>query len=75
MNANNQKINLKISGMACNDCEAAVEKVLMQLDGVEEVSANHKTGTATVAYLPSKVISTDFEKAIDQTGYSFKSIN
>ena len=39
---------MKIEGMMCPHCEATVKKALEQLDGVEEATVDHKTGTALV---------------------------
>lgn len=38
----------KIEGMACPHCKATVEKSLAALEGVENVSVDLASGTATV---------------------------
>ena len=39
---------IKITGMSCSGCENRVQNALKTLDGVEEVEANHATGTVKV---------------------------
>ena len=38
----------KVDGMMCNHCRAKVEKTLQGLQGVEEVTVDLASGTATV---------------------------
>ena len=46
--AEKQTVTLRIDGMMCEHCEAAVKKALEKLDFVEEATANHEKGTALV---------------------------
>ncbi len=39
---------LRVDGMMCQHCEAAVKKALEKLDFVQEASASHEQGTVTV---------------------------
>ena len=39
---------MKIEGMMCGHCEAAVKKALEALDGVSEAIVSHEKGTAIV---------------------------
>ena len=41
-------VTLYIKGMMCGHCEKKVEEVLMSVEGVTYVKADHKKGTATV---------------------------
>ncbi len=59
---------LKIEGMMCMHCSGRVEKVLMELDGVESVSASHETGTATVT-LSKDVADEILKKTVEDQGY------
>ena len=43
------KKTMKIEGMMCGHCEAAVKKALESLDGVEEAIVSHEEGTAVVS--------------------------
>ena len=40
---------MKINGMMCGHCEAAVKKALESLEGVEEAIVSHEEGTAVVS--------------------------
>lgn len=42
------EINLKVDGMVCNGCENRVKNALENIDGVENVIANHERGMVTV---------------------------
>ena len=42
------KKTMKIEGMMCGHCEAAVKKALEALDGVEMAEVSHESGTAIV---------------------------
>jgi len=45
---------LKISGMTCSGCEAAVRHAARQVDGVKDVKASYEKGAAEVTYDPAK---------------------
>src|SRR5262245_11669245 len=49
MTANPQRTSLHITGMHCVHCDAAVERVLRALPGVQRVKASFRNGTAEVA--------------------------
>ena len=44
-----EEISLKIDGMTCGGCRAAVERVLAATDGVERVAVDLQAGRAVVA--------------------------
>ncbi len=39
---------IKVEGMVCNGCENRVKNALKNIQGVEDVDANHTTGTVTI---------------------------
>lgn len=39
---------IKVEGMVCNGCENRVKNALKNIQGVEDVDANHTTGTVIV---------------------------
>lgn len=39
---------IKVEGMVCNGCESRVKNVLKNIHGVEDVEADHTTGTVIV---------------------------
>ncbi len=43
-----KKINLKITGMTCNGCAAAVERALKGVAGVDQATVNLDSGMAAV---------------------------
>lgn len=62
------EIFLNVKGMMCEGCENRVKNVVKNIEGVSEVTANHKTGEVKV------VLNKDVEKiviieAIDDIGY------
>lgn len=59
---------IKVEGMMCPRCEAHVTKALMSVDGVEEATASHEKGVATVK-LNSEVANEVLIKAITDEGY------
>lgn len=59
---------IKVEGMMCPRCEAHVTKALMSVEGVEEATASHEKGVATVK-LSSEVANEVLIKAITDEGY------
>ena len=39
---------LKVKGMVCNGCENRIKNALENMEGIENVVANHNTGIVTV---------------------------
>ena len=62
-------IVLKIEGMMCEHCKARVEKALLEVPGVTEVSVNLKKKTATVS---GSAAVTDLERAVTDAGYKVR---
>lgn len=65
----NKKAELKVSGMVCAACTAAIEKALRNMDGVAAAFVNLGTETASVEYDPEKLSLNDLEKAVRDAGY------
>ena len=65
----NKKAELKVSGMVCAACTAAIEKALQKLDGVSRASVNLGSETASVEYDPERVSLVDLERAVRDAGY------
>ncbi len=65
----NKKAELKVAGMVCAACTAAIEKALKNLDGVALAQVNLGTEIASVEYDPEKLRLSDMEKAIRDAGY------
>ena len=64
---------MKIEGMMCGHCEAAVKKALEELDGVREAVVSHEAGTAAVE-LDGQVEDAVLKKAVEDKDYTVTSI-
>jgi copper chaperone len=62
---------LKIDGMSCQHCVAAVKKALCEVPGVD--STDVEIGSATVRYDDAKTSQKDLEAAVEKAGFSVKS--
>jgi len=64
-----QRTELKIIGMHCAGCAAAIEKSLSHLAGVTGARVSFANETATVEYDSAKVKIADLEEAVADAGY------
>ena len=64
---------MKIEGMMCGHCEAAVKKALEAVDGVASAEVSHTSGTAVVN-LSKPVDSAVLKKAVEDKDYKVTSI-
>jgi Cu+-exporting ATPase len=64
-----REVTLRIVGMTCAACVAAVEKALKKVDGVEDAVVNLATEKAFVRYNPQKVSILDLRNAVRGAGY------
>ena len=69
-----KKENLIVSGMTCGHCEMRISKSLSELDGVGKAKASFETGLVEVYYDSKKVNETDFQRVIEDSGYTYKGI-
>jgi copper chaperone CopZ len=61
---------LKVTGMTCAGCEAAVKIAAKQIDGVKDAKASYAKGTAEIIYDAAKTSPDAIAKGIAQkTGY------
>ncbi len=60
---------LKVAGMVCAACTAAIEKALKNQGGVSRAEINLGTEMASVEYDPEKLKLIDLEKTIRDAGY------
>ena len=65
----NKRVELRVSGMVCAACSAAIEKSLLSLEGVAESRVNLGAETASVEYDPEKLRLSDLERAVRDAGY------
>ena len=63
--------------MMCENCEEHVKKALAEIDHVTDVSASHKTHTASFTYsgsLDFKNLQVEVEARVTKAGYQFISL-
>jgi len=63
-----KKIILKISGMHCTNCAAAIEKSLNKIEGIK-ASVNFSLARANIDYDPEKISTDKIRSVIKETGY------
>ncbi len=59
---------MKIEGMMCPHCEAAVKKALEELEGVEAAEVSHEAGTAVVS-MSAEVADAALKEAVEAKEY------
>jgi Cu+-exporting ATPase len=64
-----QRTKLKIAGMTCANCTAAIQRSIGGLEGVGEVDVNLASETASVEYDPDQVSISEMEQAVVDAGY------
>ncbi len=62
---------IKVEGMVCNGCENRVQNALKNIDGVEDVVANHTTGTVKVIS-KNEVEESVLKEKIEDIGFEVK---
>ena len=64
-----ERITLKIGGMSCAGCAAAVESALAGSDGVLSAHVNIATEKASIEYDPSVVSRETFDRIVAEVGF------
>ncbi len=64
-----QRISFTVRGMFCPRCAGAIERALVQLDGVVAAQVNYATERAQVMYDPTRVTARTMVDALRSTGY------
>lgn len=59
----------EVTGLDCRTCAGLVEGVLTRREGVSNVTASHRHGTARVDYDPERVSATELREALSGLGY------
>ena len=60
---------VRVSGMACRGCEQRISSVLRRVEGVREVSADHRTGVVRVRVGPELVDRAVLAPRLGAAGY------
>ncbi|MEJ7841401.1 MAG: copper ion binding protein [Rubrobacter sp.] len=61
---------LKVEGMSCAHCKAAVEEELGKLPGVEFSNADPEKGTVEVRYDEGAATTDELKDAVEEAGYT-----
>ena len=69
-----EQVTVKITGMHCGGCSAAINNALLKKDGVLGSSASYPGDVASIVYIPSKIGEKDIIKAIRKMGYKVAKI-
>ena len=64
-----EKITLKVEGMSCGHCKAAVEKALKETNGVRDAEVNLNSKSVEIICEQNKVNRASLVKAIEDAGY------
>jgi Cu2+-exporting ATPase len=59
----------ELTGLDCRTCAGLVERVLLSREGVSNVTASHRHGTARVDYDPERLTAADIRSALSDLGY------
>ena len=59
---------IKVKGMVCNGCENRVQNALKNIEGVEDVKADHNNGIVTVTS-KEEVTKNVMEEKIEDIGF------
>lgn len=66
-----KEVVIKVEGMMCSGCENRVQNALKEVEGVENVVANHEEGTVKVT-LASDIDVTVLNEIIEDLGFDVK---
>ena len=66
---NSRDIQLKVEGMSCGHCKAAIEKAL-NVDGVKDVKVNLEEGLVKVLFDPGLIEEDQIKSIITEEGYA-----
>jgi Cu+-exporting ATPase len=70
MPENDQFVMIRVEGMHCHRCQAAIKRDLQLIPGVHEVEVDFPSGQASVLFDPSQVKVRELMDAINECGYS-----
>ncbi|MGE5587102.1 MAG: cation transporter [Clostridia bacterium] len=63
------RLVLRVEGMSCSHCRAAVERALFSVPGVRSAEVDLKAGTVKVTFDPAKATRDEMVKAVEEEGY------
>jgi len=72
---NDRLLLIKIEGMHCHKCEAAIRKAVSALSGVHEVEVDFPSRQASVLFDPTAVTVKELTLAVTNAGYKVSGFN
>lgn len=66
---NLEKVEIKVTGMTCGNCEDKVQKEVTSLGGIQSVEASHETENAVIEYDKSRTDIEAIKNAIAESGF------
>ncbi len=66
-----KEIDLNVEGMVCGGCEKRVENVLLSLNGIEKVVANHQNNTVLIT-ASNELNIEEVKEKIEDLGFEIK---
>ena len=73
--AQTKQIQVTVSGLSCPVCSYGLEKKLKQIDGIENLNIDLKTGLVTFNMKEGKTVTEDvINKKVKDAGYTVKEI-
>lgn len=69
-----KKLVIPVSGLHCKACEILTEDRLQEIEGIEKVKVNHKTGLAEISYEGREPKIEEIKMALEETGYGLGKI-
>ena len=67
--ARDQFVLIRIEGMHCHKCEAAIQRAMTQFKGVREVEVDFASGQASVLFDRDSVSVNELVQAVNDAGY------
>lgn len=64
-----QQLNFQVKGMHCGSCETLIKDELSELNGISDVSVDHKTGKGSLLLSSTKTTNEDIIDVIANAGY------
>lgn len=65
-----QQVKIPIDGMVCMACQSTVKKTIKSLEGVTNVEVSLENKNVLITYNPNLVKPEQFQKAINDKGYT-----
>lgn len=66
-----KELVINVEGMHCEGCENRIKNAIKEIDGIEEVNANHETGIVNVIVKKS-VNEKEIKDTIEDIGFEVK---